>query len=56
MSATYTILSNILVSRLTPHAEKIIGDYQCGFYATDKLLIIYSAFIEYRVFNLKVDR
>jgi hypothetical protein len=35
------------VARLTPYAEKIIGDYQCGFYATGKLLIIYSAFIKY---------
>jgi len=24
-------LSNILQSRLTPYAEEIIGDYQCGF-------------------------
>jgi hypothetical protein len=24
-------LSNILLSRLTPHAEEIIGDNQCGF-------------------------
>jgi len=27
----YTILSNILLSRLTPYAEEIIGDHQCGF-------------------------
>ena len=27
----YKILSNILLSRLTPHAEEIIGDHQCGF-------------------------
>ena len=27
----YKILSNILLSRLTPYAEKIIGDHQCGF-------------------------
>ena len=27
----YKILSNILLSRLTPHAEEIIGDRQCGF-------------------------
>jgi hypothetical protein len=24
-------LSHILLSRLTPYAEEIIGDYQCGF-------------------------
>jgi hypothetical protein len=27
----YKILSSILLSRLTPYAEEIIGDYQCGF-------------------------
>jgi hypothetical protein len=30
LSTTYKILSNILLSRLTPYAD-IIGDYQCGF-------------------------
>ena len=28
---TYKILSNILLSRLTPYSEEIIGDHQCGF-------------------------
>jgi len=28
---TYKILSNILLSRLTPYAEEIISDHQCGF-------------------------
>jgi hypothetical protein len=28
---TYKILSNILLSRLTPFAEEIIGDHQCRF-------------------------
>ena len=27
----YKILSNILLSRLTPYAEEIIGDHWCGF-------------------------
>jgi hypothetical protein len=27
----YKILSNMLLSRLTPYAEEIIGDRQCGF-------------------------
>jgi hypothetical protein len=31
MSTTYEVLSNILLSRLTPYAEEIIWDYQCGF-------------------------
>ena len=31
LSTTYNILSNILLSRLIPYAEEIIGDHQCGF-------------------------
>jgi len=27
----YKILATILLSRLTPYAEEIIGDHQCGF-------------------------
>jgi hypothetical protein len=31
LSTTYEILSNILLSRLTPYAEEIIWEHQCGF-------------------------
>jgi hypothetical protein len=31
LSNTYKILSNILLSRLTPYAEEILGNHQCGF-------------------------
>ena len=31
LSTTYKILSSILLSRLTPYAEEITGDCQCGF-------------------------
>jgi hypothetical protein len=31
LPVTYKILSNILLSRLTPYAEDVIGDHQCGF-------------------------
>jgi len=31
LSRTHKILSNILLSWLTPYAEEIIGDYNCGF-------------------------
>jgi len=31
LPTTYKILSNILLSRLTPYAREIIGDHQCGF-------------------------
>jgi hypothetical protein len=31
LSTSYKILSNILLSRLTPHVAEIIGDHQCRF-------------------------
>jgi hypothetical protein len=31
LTTTYNILSNILLSQLTPHIDKIIGDHHCGF-------------------------
>jgi len=47
LPTTYKILSNILMSRLTPYGEEIIGDHQCGFRPAGQLLIIYSAFVKY---------
>jgi hypothetical protein len=31
LSTIYKILSNVLLSRSTPYAEKITGEHQCGF-------------------------
>jgi len=31
LSTTYKIVCNILLSKLTPYAEEITGDHQCGF-------------------------
>jgi len=31
LPTTYKILSNTLLSMLTPYAGEIIGDHQCGF-------------------------
>jgi hypothetical protein len=31
LSTAYKILSNILLVRLTPYVNEIIGDHQCGF-------------------------
>jgi hypothetical protein len=31
LSTAYRILSNILLARLTPYGDEIIGDHQCGF-------------------------
>ena len=44
-STMYKILSNILLSRLTPKEKEIIEDHQCGFGTTGQLLNIYSAFV-----------
>ena len=44
LPTTYKILSNILLSRLMPYAEEVIGDHQCGF---RRNMITYSAFVKY---------
>jgi hypothetical protein len=31
LSTSYKIVANILLSRLIPYADEIIGDHQCGF-------------------------
>jgi hypothetical protein len=31
LSTSYRILSNILLSRLSPYTDEVIGDNQCGF-------------------------
>ena len=43
-STSYKILSNILLSRMTPHANEIIGDYQCGFRRNRSTSTIYLGF------------
>jgi hypothetical protein len=44
LSTSYKILSNILLSRLSPYIDEIIGDHQCGFQCnrstTDKIFCI----------------
>jgi hypothetical protein len=44
LSTSYKILSNILLSRLNPYIDEIIGDHQCGFHhnrsTTDKIFCI----------------
>jgi len=47
LPSSYKIVSNILLTRLTPYSEENIGDHQLDFDATGKLLIIYSAFNKY---------
>jgi hypothetical protein len=47
LSASYKTLSNILLSKLDPPVDEIIGDYQFGFRVTDQLLIRALAFARY---------
>ena len=47
LPTTYKILSNILLSRLIPYAEEVIGIISVDSDATGQLLIIYSAFGKY---------
>jgi len=46
-STTYTILSSILLSNLTPCEEELLRNIRVDFDATNQLLIIYSAFVKY---------
>jgi hypothetical protein len=46
VSTSYKILSNILLSRLIPYKDEIIGVYQCGF-RNSQLLIRSFAFVRY---------
>jgi hypothetical protein len=39
LSTSYKILSNIILARLTPYAEEIIRDHQCGFWSNRSRLI-----------------
>jgi hypothetical protein len=47
VSTIYRILSNILLSKLTPYAEEIIGDHQCGFQHNMSTAVIYCACVKY---------
>ena len=47
LPTTYKILSNILLSRLIPYAEEIIGNINVDSDAVGQLMIIYSVFVKY---------
>jgi sorting nexin-29 len=46
LSTSYKIISNILLSRLTPYVDEIIGDHHCEFRrnrsATDQIFCIHQ--------------
>ena len=47
LSAAYKIIYNILLSRLIPYAEEIIGDRQCGFWRSSPATGHIFAFVKY---------
>ena len=47
LSTTYKILSNILLSRLIPFAEEIMGDHHCGFRRNRSTTDHISVFVKY---------
>jgi hypothetical protein len=55
LSTPYKILSNILLSRLSPHIDEIIADHQCGFWpnrlTTDQILCIHQTLEEKWEYN-----
>jgi hypothetical protein len=59
LSATNKILSNIFLSRLTPYAEEITGDHQCGFRrdrsTADCVFCICQIFDKKWEYNILVD-
>jgi hypothetical protein len=47
LSTTYKIISNILLSRLTPNVEQLLGIMSVNFNTTSQLLILDCAFMKY---------
>jgi len=60
LQTTFKILSNILLSRLIPYAEEIIGHHQCGFRrnnsTTDHILCIPQILEKKWEYNEAVDQ
>jgi hypothetical protein len=56
LSTSYKVLSNILLSRLSPYIDKITGVIGVGFDITDQLPIRFSAFARYWSKNLSTVR
>jgi hypothetical protein len=47
LSTAYKISSNILLAKLTPYVNEIIGDHQCGFRRNSSIRIRFSTFGTY---------
>jgi hypothetical protein len=55
LSTSYRILSNILLSMLTPYADEIFGDHQCEFWCNrsviDEVLCIWQILLKKWEYN-----
>jgi hypothetical protein len=51
LSTAYKLLSNILLTRLTPYVNEVMGDHQCGFHrnrsTTDQIFYIWQILEKY---------
>jgi hypothetical protein len=47
LSTTYKILSIILLARLTPYVNEVIGDHECGFCRNRSTMDQFSTFSRY---------
>jgi hypothetical protein len=60
LSTSKKMLSNILLSRLTPYADEIIGDHQCGLQhkrsRTDQIFYIWQIMEKKWEYNGTVDQ
>jgi hypothetical protein len=60
LSTSYKILSNILLPRLIPYADKVIGDHQCGFRCNrstnDQIFCIHQILEKNREYNGKLHQ
>jgi hypothetical protein len=60
LSTSYKILSNILLAGLTPCADEIIGDHQCGYWhnrsMTDQIFYIQQVLVKKWEYNYTVHQ
>jgi hypothetical protein len=59
LSTSYKILLNVLFARLTPYADEIIGDHQCGFWCNrsvaDQIFYIWQILRKKKEYNVSTS-
>lgn len=60
VSVVYKVLAKVIVKRLTPITEEILGDYQCGFRrgrsTTDQIFIVRQIMEKCHEYNVDVHQ